>query len=348
MINLNGTHSIDKFIEKALYNKKFGYYLKNNPFGKKGDFVTAPIITPLFSEMITVWIISFWIKLGKPKKFSFVELGPGNGAFCKTFCRTLNSFPEFKNSVKIYLLEKSERLIKIQKSLIKDKNVYWIKSLKQINSGPILFFGNEFFDSIPIKQFKFNKFNVYEKFIQFEKGKFKKFIYKKTSKLNIKKLNDLNLLKKKGIIEYPQKGLQILKLIINKINKFKGGIMLIDYGYIKSEGGDTLQSIMSQKKNIYYKNVGKSDITYLVNFQLLNKFFSKNKLFLNKIVDQSFFLKKLGISERAEILSKNMNFKEKSDLYYRLERLLSDEKMGKLFKVLFASNYKSKFNLGFK
>ena len=348
MINLNGTHSIDKFIEKALYNKKFGYYLKNNPFGKKGDFITAPIITPLFSEMITVWIISFWIKLGKPKKFSFVELGPGNGAFCKTFCRALNSFPEFKNSVKIYLLEKSERLIKIQKSLIKDKNVYWIKSLKQINSGPILFFGNEFFDSIPIKQFKFNKFNVYEKFIQFEKGKFKKFLYKKTSKLNVKKLNDLNLLKKKGIIEYPQKGLQILKLIINKINKFKGGIMLIDYGYIRSEGGDTLQSIMSQKKNIYYKNVGKSDITYLVNFQLLNKFFSKNNLFLNKIVDQSFFLKKLGITERAEILSKNMNFKEKSDLYYRLERLLSDEKMGKLFKVLFASNYKSKFNLGFK
>ena len=348
MINLDGTHSIDKFIEKALYNKKFGYYLKNNPFGKKGDFVTAPIITPLFSEMITVWIISFWIKLGKPKKFSFVELGPGNGAFCKTFCRTLNSFPEFKNSVKIYLLEKSERLIKIQKSLIKDKNVYWIKSLKQIKCGPILFFGNEFFDSIPIKQFKFNKFNVYEKFIQFEKGKFKKFLYKKTSKLNVKKLNDLNLLKKKGIIEYPQKGLQILKLIINKINKFKGGIMLIDYGYIKSENVDTLQSIMSQKKNLYYKNVGKSDITYLVNFQLLNKFISENNLFLNKIVDQSFFLKKLGISERAEILSKNMNFKEKSDLYYRLERLLSDEKMGKLFKVLFASNYKSKFNLGFK
>ena len=115
-----------------------------------------------------------------------------------------------------------------------------------------------------------------------------------------------------------------------------------------SENVDTLQSIMSQKKNLYYKNVGKSDITYLVNFQLLNKFFSENNLFLNKIVDQSFFLKKLGISERAEILSKNMNFKEKSDLYYRLERLLSDEKMGKLFKVLFASNYKSKFNLGFK
>ena len=115
MINQNGTHSIDKFIEKALYDKKFGYYSKKIHLVKNGDFVTAPLISPLFSEMISVWVISFWIKLGKPKKFSFVELGPGNGAFCKTFCRVLKNFPEFKKSVKIYLLEKSEKLIKIQK-----------------------------------------------------------------------------------------------------------------------------------------------------------------------------------------------------------------------------------------
>ena len=43
-----------------------------------------------------------------------------------------------------------------------------------------------------------------------------------------------------------------------------------------------------------------------------------------------------------------MSFKEKSDLYYRLERLLSEKKMGSLFKVLFASKNKTKFNLGFK
>ena len=73
------------------------------------------------------------------------------------------------------------------------------------------------------------------------------------------------------------------------------------------------------------------------------------KLCLEKnIVYQSFFLKKLVIIERANILSKKMSFKEKSDLYYRLERLLSEKKMGKLFKVLFAANEKTKFNLGFK
>ena len=87
MNNLNGTHSIDKFIESALYDKNYGYYSKKNPFGKQGDFITAPLISPLFSEMILIWVISYWINLGKPKKFSFVELGPGNGSFCKTFCK---------------------------------------------------------------------------------------------------------------------------------------------------------------------------------------------------------------------------------------------------------------------
>ncbi len=348
MINQNCTYSVEEFIERALYDKKLGYYSQRNPFGNDGDFVTAPLISPLFSEMISIWIISYWVKLGKPKNFSIVELGPGNGAFCKTLCRVLKNFPELKKSTNIYLVEKSERLAKIQKNLIKDKNVFWIKKLSHIKKGPVLFFGNEFFDSIPIKQFKVKKFEIYEKYLNFENGKFKKFIFKKTSKKDIKKLSDLKLLIRKGIIEYPQKGLKILDIIIKKVQKLKGGILLIDYGYVKAQNNDTLQSLKSKKKNTYYKNIGHSDITHLVNFELLKKFFLKKKLFLNKTVSQSFFLKRLGILERAEMLSKNMSFKEKSDLYYRLERLLSEKKMGNLFKVIFAANIKTKFNLGFK
>ena len=135
---------------------------------------------------------------------------------------------------------------------------------------------------------------------------------------------------------------------INIVSKLGGGILLIDYGYTKAQGNDTLQSIKSHKKNIFYKNIGEADITYLVNFQLLNKFLLNKKLFLNNLVSQNFFLRKLGIIERAEILSKKLSFKEKSDIYYRLERLLSEKKMGGLFKVLFAANNKTRFNLGFK
>ena len=71
--------SLDKFIDFALYDKKKGYYMQKNPFGLKGDFITAPNISRLFSEMIAIWTISFWESLGSPKKFNLVELGAGNG-----------------------------------------------------------------------------------------------------------------------------------------------------------------------------------------------------------------------------------------------------------------------------
>ena len=84
---------IDKFISNALYNKDYGYYSKKNPFGKNGDFITSPAVTPLFSELIALWIISFWEHLGRPKKFNVVELGPGNGQMCMTLLRVFKKFP---------------------------------------------------------------------------------------------------------------------------------------------------------------------------------------------------------------------------------------------------------------
>ena len=105
----------------------------------------------------------------------------------------IKKFPEFEKSIKIYLFEKSERLIKIQKNFIKDKNVTWVKSLAQIKDGPILFFGNEFFDSVPIKQFAVEQSFIYEKFIHLKNNKFKKFIFKKVSKKTIKKLKELGI-----------------------------------------------------------------------------------------------------------------------------------------------------------
>ena len=51
---------LDQFINISLYNKKFGYYMTKNPFGKEGDFITAPEISQLFGEIIGLWIYSIW------------------------------------------------------------------------------------------------------------------------------------------------------------------------------------------------------------------------------------------------------------------------------------------------
>jgi len=85
----------------------------------------------------------------------------------------------------------------------------------------------------------------------------------------------------------------------------------------------------------------------LVNFNLLKTYFKIKNININKIVTQEFFLKKMGIVNRAEILSTKMNFQEKSDIYYRLQRLLNPKQMGELFKVIFAFKLKKKFSIGF-
>ena len=110
--------SLDKFIDKALYDKNFGYYMNRNPFGEKGDFITSPTISILFSEMIAIWIVSFWENMNCPKKFNLIELGAGNGEMMKSLISTFNQFPKFKSACKIHILEKSNFLKKNKKKIL--------------------------------------------------------------------------------------------------------------------------------------------------------------------------------------------------------------------------------------
>ena len=132
----------DQFVETVLYKPKIGYYTKKIPFGRTGDFITAPTISNLFSEIISIWVVSSWEELGKPRCFNFVELGPGDGSFAKVFVNTLKKFPNLFNSINIYLYEKSEFLKNIQKEKLKDSKIKWINNFDKINKGPVIFFGN--------------------------------------------------------------------------------------------------------------------------------------------------------------------------------------------------------------
>jgi cyclopropane-fatty-acyl-phospholipid synthase len=80
---------------------------------------------------------------------------------------------------------------------------------------------------------------------------------------------------------------------------------------------------------------------------LFYEILKENKLNVKKITTQNEFLKKIGIIERANILSKKMSFTEKVNMFYRLKRLIDYKEMGGLFKVLFAQKKNGKFSLGF-
>jgi len=339
---------LDRFINIALYDKKFGYYMKKNPFGKKGDFITAPLISNLFSEMIAVWCVAFWEHLGKPNKILLVELGPGDGTLCKDLIKTFKKFKEFYNSLEINLFEISNKLKKIQKIKINSKKVKWIKKIEEVNYGPVIFFGNEFFDALPIKQICKKKNNFFEKYVALTTNeKNIKFLHKKANNNLIKCIKDLNLISIGDTIEYPLEALKFLKQISKKINKFNGGLLTIDYGYTLKKNQNTLQAVKKHNYLDIFFKPGHSDITSHINFKLFSKSLGEDNLAVKKITTQSEFLKKVGILERADILSKKMTFKEKANMFYRLKRLIDPKEMGDRFKVIFAQKKGKIFSLGF-
>jgi cyclopropane-fatty-acyl-phospholipid synthase len=123
---------------------------------------------------------------------------------------------------------------------------------------------------------------------------------------------------------------------------------MIDYGYLKPNNENTLQSVMKHKKNNPLNNLGKADITAHVNFALLNEFYKKNGLEVKDIITQKEFLENMGILERANIVAKKMKFTAQSDLYLRIKRLLSPQYMGNLFKVILAYKLKNNNLKGFR
>ena len=339
---------VDKFVENVLHNKKVGYYSSRIPFGKTGDFLTAPGISNLFSEIIGIWLVTTWNSLGRPKKFNIVELGPGDGSLTKILLKTFKQFPLFYKATNIFLYEKSNLLKNLQKKNIDSLKVKWIKNFSNIKKGPIIFFGNEFFDAIPVKQFSRRRNLLFEKCYSLNKNNEIDEIYKKASGKDVLHIKKFKILKNLKFVEFPKLGLNELTKIIKKISKLEGGLLLIDYGYLKPKNINTLQSLIKHKRNKLLDNLGKADITSLVNFKLLNEYFMKNNLKVKKIVTQKFFLEKMGIIERANNLSQKMNFTEKSNLYLRLKRLLDTKLMGSLFKVIFAYKSKKDNFLGFE
>ncbi len=336
---------VDDFIEKILYEPRIGYYSSKNPFGKNGDFITSPTISNLFSEIISVWLVSTWENMGRPKKFNFIELGPGDGSLTKVIIHTIKKFPDLNKAIKIYLYEKSAFLKRVQKQNLDNKYIKWINNFNSIKEGPVVFFGNEFFDAIPIKQFTNRNNSLFEKcyLVKNKNDIVEKFI--KGTKEDIDQIKTFETLKKHKFIEFPKRGFLELKPMIKKISKLSGGILLIDYGYLNNNKSSTIQAVMNNKKiskKTMLRNLGRADISALVNFSLLKEYFFKNNLKVKNIVTQRFFLERMGIIERAQLLEKKMTNTEKKYMQETLVRLLEEKQMGSLFKVIFG--YKNKNN----
>ena len=338
---------LDKYIDLSLYDKKIGYYMTKNPFGKRGDFITAPNVSRLFSEMIAIWIIGFWENLGSPKNFNIVELGAGNGAMMKILLESFQKFPNFLNSCEIVIHEKSPKLIKIQKKELIQKKVIWVSDINKIKKNPTIFIANEFFDAMAIKQFVKIDRLWFEKYVNIKNKKKALFFNKK---INMKKFEEkigYHISKDQNFIEYSLLGVKYLEKISKIIKENNGGLLIIDYGYLNKKMKNTLKGISNHKYISVLEELGKSDITYNINFYLLKKILHKIGGLKDIMTTQAKFLLKMGIKKRAEIISQNKDFSKKADIYYRLKTLIDEKQMGNIFKVMFIKKKDNNYKLGF-
>ncbi len=124
-------------------------------------------------------------------------------------------------------------------------------------------------------------------------------------------------------------------------------MLIIDYGYLNSKMHETLQAVNNHKYSDVLENIGNSDITYNISFNLFQKFTSQFYNLDSIVTNQKKFLTSMGILQRAEIISKNIPFSKKTDLFYRIRRLIDEKQMGELFKVMLIKNIKNQFKTGF-
>jgi NADH dehydrogenase [ubiquinone] 1 alpha subcomplex assembly factor 7 len=101
---------------QALHHEKYGYYQqKKEKIGTGGDFITSPEISQLFGEMVGIWCLATWEKMGHPAEINLVELGPGNGTLMKDTLNIVKNFPEFHKALRVSMVEISPAMRDLQR-----------------------------------------------------------------------------------------------------------------------------------------------------------------------------------------------------------------------------------------
>src|SRR5690242_17450009 len=156
LIEAQGPISVAQFMTIALHDPQAGYYATCDPFGARGDFITAPEVSQMFGELLGLWIAQCWHDAGKPEA-RFVELGPGRGTLMGDALRVIGKLmPEFLAKVDVTLVEISPTLTAIQKEALVSSGarLQWVAQLGDaLADKPLFLIANEFFDALPVRQF---------------------------------------------------------------------------------------------------------------------------------------------------------------------------------------------------
>ena len=281
------------------------YYATRDPFGARGDFITAPEVSQMFGEMVGAALADCWTRAGSPAEAIYAELGPGRGTLAADALRVLAA-AGFAGEV--HLVETSPVLRDSQRQTL--HAAHWHDAIEDLPARPLLLIANEFLDALPIDQ----HVDGMKRRITVTAG-------------------GLAFDRDGEIVETSPARDQAVASIATCLAAIGGVAILIDYGHGRTAPGDTLQAIRSHAFAPVLLNPGEQDLTAHVDFEALATAASAKGAIVTPMTTQGEWLERLGIRARAEALA-SANPEKSDDIAAALERLVAPDQMGTLFKIM--------------
>jgi NADH dehydrogenase [ubiquinone] 1 alpha subcomplex assembly factor 7 len=341
LIAVDGPLDVARYVALCLGHPLHGYYMARDPLGGAGDFVTAPEISQMFGELIGLWAAATWQAMGAPTSVLLVELGPGRGTLMADALRAANTVPEFRAALAVHLVETSPRLIARQRETLPglDIPLVWHRDLAEVPAGPAIIIANEFFDALPVHQAVMVADGWHLRMVGLAEGRLAFMVSPDPMPGFEAVLPEALRPAPEGAI-YEWRDDHVVLELARRLVRDGGAALVIDYGHTKSAAGDTLQAVRGHRFADPLAEPGLADLTAHVDFAALARAAERAGARIHGPVTQGAFLHRLGIVERAERLKANATRPQAVGIGAALDRLVAQDAMGDLFKVLAIADQK--------
>ncbi|MEN9684151.1 MAG: hypothetical protein RLZZ427_1902 [Pseudomonadota bacterium] len=303
------------------------YYSAKDPLGEAGDFITAPEISQMFGELVGLWLADIWVRAGQPAPIHYVELGPGRGTLTADALRAARRHGLVPQ---VHLIEASPALRAVQQRTVPDAQ--WHHDLSSVpTDGPVLIVGNEFLDALPVRQLVQTAEGWRERMVMAEGERFACVAGQQPMDAAVPEpRRDAAI---GTIIETCPGAAATIHEVTTRLCAQGGAALFIDYGHSEVRDGSTLQAVRNHQKVDPFSNPGSADLTALVDFATLAQLAQSHGAKWLGTRPQGAWLRDLGITARAQALAKAAP-DQANAIRRALDRLVGDDQMGQLFKVM--------------
>jgi NADH dehydrogenase [ubiquinone] 1 alpha subcomplex assembly factor 7 len=336
-----GPIPVADYMDAALNHPEFGYYRQREPFGAEGDFTTAPEISQMFGEMIGLFCLHAFEQMGEPQELRLIELGPGRGSLMADLWRTARIRPAFQAAAEIHLVETSPRLRDVQRAALTGIDAWHddFAGAAADSEAPLLVIANEFFDALPVHQMVQTEAGWRERLVGFDEAAQSFFFTAAARETPACALVPEEIRESPigSIFEAAPERSDAMAEIAGAVAGRGGAALVIDYGYLRTAAGDTLQAVRAHRFHDVLIDPGTADVTAHVDFAALAEAASGAGAQVFGPATQGEFLRRLGIEARAEALCARASESQARDVESALHRLIDGDMMGNLFKVMAAA-----------